>query len=84
MSGPTERAAVARRRPSLAAVVVLTVTWSLLWDSVSLFIVLTGVLLSLVPLLAVVTEAAIRSASGEEADDPAPGVGGVVSPVGGP
>ncbi len=43
----TDEADVARRRPSLAAVVVLTVTWSLLWDSVSLFIVLTGVLLSL-------------------------------------
>ena len=37
----------ARRRPSLAAVVVLTLTWALLWDQVSLFIVLTGVLLSL-------------------------------------
>jgi multicomponent Na+:H+ antiporter subunit E len=37
----------ARRRPSLAAVVVLTLTWVLLWDRVSLFVVLTGVLLSL-------------------------------------
>ena len=36
-----------RRRPSLAAVVVLTVVWVLLWDGFSLFIVLTGVLLSL-------------------------------------
>lgn len=36
----------ARRRPSLAAVVVLTLTWVLLWDRVSLFLVLTGVLLS--------------------------------------
>ena len=41
----------ARRRPSLAAVVVLTVTWALLWDRVSLFIVLTGVLLSLLVFL---------------------------------
>lgn len=49
MSGPevpVDQADVARRRPSLAAVVVLTVTWVLLWDSVSLFLVLTGVLLS--------------------------------------
>ena len=37
---------MARRRPSLAAVVVLTLTWVLLWDRVSLFLVLTGVLLS--------------------------------------
>lgn len=44
MSGSTP---VARRRPSLAAVVVLTLTWALLWDRVSLFVVLTGVLLSL-------------------------------------
>jgi multicomponent Na+:H+ antiporter subunit E len=42
-----DQADVARRRPSLAAVVVLTITWSLLWDRVSLFVVLTGVLLSL-------------------------------------
>jgi multicomponent Na+:H+ antiporter subunit E len=35
-----------RRRPSLAAVVVLTLTWVLLWDRVSLFLVVTGVLLS--------------------------------------
>jgi MFS family permease len=41
-----------------------------------------GVLLALVPLLRVVTEAAIRS--GEEVEDPAPGVGRVVGPVGGP
>ncbi|SDU82983.1 multisubunit sodium/proton antiporter, MrpE subunit [Microlunatus sagamiharensis] len=37
----------ARRRPSLAAVVVLTVTWVLLWERISLFVVLTGVLLAL-------------------------------------
>ncbi|MGI3779305.1 MAG: Na+/H+ antiporter subunit E [Janthinobacterium lividum] len=42
----TDQADVARRRPSPAAVVVLTVTWVLLWDQVSLFLVLTGVLLS--------------------------------------
>jgi multicomponent Na+:H+ antiporter subunit E len=42
----SDRAGAARRRPSLAAVVVLTLTWALLWDRVSLFIVLTGVLLS--------------------------------------
>lgn len=36
-----------RRRPSLAAVVVLTLTWLLLWDGFSLFLVVTGVLLSL-------------------------------------
>ena len=43
---PLDQADVARRRPSLAAVVVLTLTWVLLWDRVSLFLVLTGVLLS--------------------------------------
>lgn len=37
---------VARRRPSLAAVVVLTLTWVLLWDRVTVFLVITGVLLS--------------------------------------
>jgi multicomponent Na+:H+ antiporter subunit E len=42
----TDQADVARRRPSLAAVVVLTLTWVLLWDQVSLFVVLTGVVLS--------------------------------------
>jgi multicomponent Na+:H+ antiporter subunit E len=49
VSAPTDRtdqADVARRRPSLAAVVVLTLTWVLLWDQVSLFVVLTGVALS--------------------------------------
>ena len=56
MSGQTVRTAAdhpgaARRRPSLAAVVVLTVTWALLWDRVSLFIVLTGVLLSVLVFL---------------------------------
>ncbi|SEQ06496.1 Na+/H+ antiporter subunit E [Microlunatus flavus] len=40
-----------RRRPSLAAVVVLTVTWVLLWERISLFIVLTGVLLALLVFL---------------------------------
>jgi multicomponent Na+:H+ antiporter subunit E len=41
----------ARRRPSLVAVVVLTVTWVLLWERISLFIVLTGVLLALLVFL---------------------------------
>ena len=45
-AGRTDQADVVRRRPSLAGVVVLTVTWSLLWDHISLFVVLTGVLLS--------------------------------------
>lgn len=45
MSRPEPGAA--RRRPSLAAVVVLTLTWVLLWDGFSVFIVGTGVLLSL-------------------------------------
>jgi multicomponent Na+:H+ antiporter subunit E len=36
----------ARRRPSLAAVVVLTVVWVLLWDTISLPLVVSGVLLS--------------------------------------
>ncbi|HEY0216974.1 MAG TPA: Na+/H+ antiporter subunit E, partial [Cellulomonas sp.] len=36
----------ARRRPSPAAVVVLTLTWVLLWDRVTVFVVITGVLLS--------------------------------------
>jgi multicomponent Na+:H+ antiporter subunit E len=48
VSGPP--AANARRLPrriSPAASVVLTVVWVLLWDQVSLFIVLTGVLLAL-------------------------------------
>ena len=40
-----------RRRPSLLAVVVLTATWVLLWERVSLFIVLTGVLLALLVFL---------------------------------
>ena len=40
-----------RRRPSLAAVVVLTVTWMLLWERISLFVVLTGVLLALLVFL---------------------------------
>ena len=35
-----------RRRVNAPAVVVLTVVWVLLWDRVSLFIVLTGVLLA--------------------------------------
>ena len=35
-----------RRRPNLPAVLVLTVVWVLLWDEVSLFLVLTGVLLA--------------------------------------
>ena len=46
MSGSPGTSRPARRRPSLAAVVVLTVTWVLLWDRVSLFLVVTGVLLS--------------------------------------
>lgn len=46
MSAPTDQADVARRRPSPAAVVVLTLTWVLLWDRVSLFLLLTGVGLS--------------------------------------
>ena len=40
-----------RRRPSLAAVVVLTLTWALLWERISLFVVLTGVLLSVLVFL---------------------------------
>lgn len=40
-----------RRRPSLAAVVVLTVVWLLLWDSPSWFLLLTGVLLSVLVFL---------------------------------
>lgn len=39
------------RRPNLAAVVVLTLVWVLLWDRISLFLVLTGVLLSLLVFL---------------------------------
>ena len=35
-----------RRRVNLPAVVVLTVVWVLLWDGISLFLVLTGVLLA--------------------------------------
>jgi multicomponent Na+:H+ antiporter subunit E len=35
-----------RRRPNLPALVVLTVVWVLLWDHVSLFLVLTGLLLA--------------------------------------
>ena len=49
MTGPdlgVDQDDVARRRPSVAAVVVLTLTWVLLWDRVSLFLVVTGVLLS--------------------------------------
>jgi multicomponent Na+:H+ antiporter subunit E len=37
----------ARRRISPAASVVLTVVWVLLWDQISLFVVLTGLLLAL-------------------------------------
>ena len=48
MSG---QAPAARRRPSLAAVVVLTVPWVLLWDRITVFLVLTGVLLSLLVFL---------------------------------
>lgn len=36
----------ARRRVSAPAVVVLTVVWVLLWDQVSLFVVITGALLA--------------------------------------
>ena len=36
----------ARRRVNLPAVVVLTVVWALLWDQVSLFLVITGALLA--------------------------------------
>ena len=36
----------ARRRVNLPAVVVLTAVWVLLWDEVSLFLVITGVLLA--------------------------------------
>ena len=35
-----------RRGPNLPAVVVLTVVWVLLWDQVTLFIVLTGIVLA--------------------------------------
>ena len=42
---PTGGAGRARRHP--AALVVLTVVWVLLWDQISLFIVLTGLLLAL-------------------------------------
>jgi multicomponent Na+:H+ antiporter subunit E len=48
---PTAETGTARRRPSLAAVVVLTLTWVLLWDQVSLFLVVTGVLLSVLVFL---------------------------------
>lgn len=41
----------ARRKPSPVAVVVLTVTWVLLWERLSLFVVVTGVLLSLLVFL---------------------------------
>lgn len=48
MSGPqTGNAPRVRRRISPAASIVLTVVWVLLWDEVSLFIVLTGLLLAL-------------------------------------
>ena len=47
MSGAPGTTGRPRRLPSLAAVVVLTLTWMLLWERISLFIVLTGVLLSL-------------------------------------
>ena len=46
MSGAPGTTGRPRRLPSLAAVVVLTLTWMLLWERISLFIVLTGVLLS--------------------------------------
>jgi multicomponent Na+:H+ antiporter subunit E len=52
MSGPhpgprTGNAPRVRRRISSTASVVLTVVWALLWDEVSLFILLTGLLLAL-------------------------------------
>ncbi|GAB2595439.1 Na+/H+ antiporter subunit E [Microlunatus antarcticus] len=50
-TGRTDEADLARRRPSLAAVVVLTLTWVLLWDRISLFLVITGVLLSVLVFL---------------------------------
>jgi multicomponent Na+:H+ antiporter subunit E len=37
----------ARRRVNLTAVVVLTGVWLLLWDGISLFLVLTGILLAI-------------------------------------
>ena len=43
----TESAPRIRRRGSAAAFVVLTVVWMLLWDQVSLFIIVTGLLLAL-------------------------------------
>ena len=43
----TESAPRIRRRVSPAALVVLTVVWMLLWDQVSLFIIVTGLLLAL-------------------------------------
>jgi multicomponent Na+:H+ antiporter subunit E len=46
-----DRVGTARRRPSVAALVVLTLVWVLLWDQVSLFLVVTGVLLSLLVFL---------------------------------
>ncbi len=45
------RRGAARRRPSLAALVVLTLVWVLLWDRVSLFLVVTGILLTLLVFL---------------------------------
>lgn len=47
MTGPEVSVAPRRRRFNPAAVVVLTLVWVLLWDGVSLFIVITGVLLAL-------------------------------------
>lgn len=38
---------VRRHKPHLPAVIVLTLVWVLLWDQVSLFIIITGVLLAL-------------------------------------
>ena len=40
---PAVRAPRVRRQTNLAAIVVLTAVWVLLWDEVSLFLVLTGV-----------------------------------------
>ena len=42
----------ARRRPSVLALVVLTVTWALLWDRLTLFVLLTGVLHGIISPLA--------------------------------
>jgi multicomponent Na+:H+ antiporter subunit E len=44
---PTGSAPRIRRRVSPAAFVVLTVVWVLLWDEISLFIILAGLLLAL-------------------------------------